>query len=449
MANQYPKLGRQPPQLRHTAMVAAAGWLSAVGACERPADPTQRITISGSAVGAEADVLKRQLKRFMLGHPHVRVELLQTPDAAEARHQLYVQWLNAGVGEPDILQLDVIWIAEFAAAGWLHPLDGFAPDTNDYFPAALRADRWNGRLFALPWFVDVGMIYWRTDLLDRAPASLDDLMEMADQARGAPGVYYGLVWQAARYEGLMCIFLEVLHAFGGRIVDADGSVAIDSREAVAALTFMRDAIHTRGVVPDASLTWQEEQVRFAFQNGQAAMMRNWPYAYGLMQDPAQSRVAGKFSVMPIPAGPGGTSAAALGGSHLAINAHSPDPQAAYKLLKYLVAPQQMLERARGVGQFPSRQSLYEHPELAEALAIPPAQARQIINHAVPRPVTPVYAELSELVQVAVHRVLTRQAEPAVALRRAADEVRSLLVRTGLSGPQTEDDPAASNPRGSE
>lgn len=134
------------------------------------------ITFPGSAVGAEAEVLRRQLTRFMEDHPEITVIQRTTPDAADQRHQLYVQWLNAGGDDPDILQLDIIWTAEFAAAGWLLPLDSFAPDLASFFPVTVAANRWERKLYALPWFVDVGMLYWRTDLLDRPPLSFASLL---------------------------------------------------------------------------------------------------------------------------------------------------------------------------------------------------------------------------------------------------------------------------------
>ena len=191
---------------------------------------------------------------------------------------------------------------------------------------------------------------------------------------------------------------------------------MDSDAAVQALTFMRDAIYADGVVPPSVLTWQEEQTRFAFQNGEAAFMRNWPYAYALLQDPSQSSVAGRFAVAPMPAGPGGTPTAALGGSALAINAFSDQPDDAYPLIDFLLQPEQMLERARVAGQFRRRPALYDTQALADALTIPPADARAVIEHAVPRPVTPVYTQLSEILQVAT---APRADSPAGAARRAA------------------------------
>ncbi len=406
-------------------MIAA---LLCLGCARRESGVT--LTFPGSALGAESEILQRQLARFMTLHPAIHVVQRRTPDDADQRHQLYVQWLNAHAGEPDILQLDVVWTPEFAAAGWILPLDAFHPDTADFFPATLAANRWRDTLYALPWFVDAGMLYRRTDLVPRAPGSLAELVSDARAARdSAPA---GFVWQGARYEGLITVFTEVLAAYGGEITDREGRVRVDGEPAVRALTWLRDAIYRDSISPPAVLTWHEEQTRFAFQNSEAVFMRNWPYAYPLLQDSSKSRVAGRVAVSPMPAGPGGEAGAALGGSQLAINARTRHPDSAYVLLAWLTAPAQMSERARAVGQFPPRPSLYAGSALAGALPIPPGQVEGIIAHAVPRPVTPVYTELSQILQIWLHRALSHQAEPRDALAHAAAEMRALLRRVGLS-----------------
>jgi len=392
-----------------------------------------RVTLSGSAVGAEAEALRRQLDTFSRRNPDVLVEILPTPDDADQRHQLYVQWLNARTPDPDVLQIDVVWTAELAAAGWIRALDAHAPAVDAFFPATIEAGTWRDSLYALPLFVDVGMLYWRTDLLETAPATYDELMDVAAAAT-SERTPYGFLWQGARYEGLVVAFLEHLHAFGGSVLDAAGRVVLDSEPAVDALTFMRDAVHRTGVVPEVTLTWREEQTRFAFQNGHAVLMRNWPYAYPLMQDTAESSVAGRFEVAPPPSGPAGRSASALGGAQLAVNAHSGEPDAAWRVVEFLTGPEQMLERARALGQYPARRDVYDRPELAAALAVDPGRVRSIIERAVPRPASPVYPQLSSILQIWLHRALTGQVEPAAALGASAREIRALLDRLELRPP---------------
>jgi multiple sugar transport system substrate-binding protein len=211
-------------------------------------------------------------------------------------------------------------------------------------------------------------------------------------------------------------------------MDASGRSAVGDSAAVAALSFMRRLVDQE-LVPRAAMTWHEEETRLAFQSGDAVLMRNWPYAYTLMNDPATSKVAGRYAVAPMPAAPGGAPSAALGGQQLAINAYTPHADAAYRLAAFLTAPAQALERARIAGSFPPRRSLYALPALDSALAIPAAAARDVLEHATARPVTPIYSQLSELLQIQLHRALTGQATPADALREAARTMDALVDRT--------------------
>jgi multiple sugar transport system substrate-binding protein len=406
-------------------------WLTCavVAGCGSDASERPRLTFSGSAVGAEGTLLRSQLARFARDHPGIDVDIRVTPDAADQRHQLYVQWLNARMPAPDVLQLDIVWTAEFAAAGWIQPLPDSSVDGNDFFRAALEADRWRGVLYAVPWFIDVGLLYRRTDLVDRPPSSLEQLHADALAAVQRGQTANGLVWQGARYEGLVTSFLEYLTACGGRILDDRGGVVVDSPAAIRALTLMRDSIGA--FVPTSVVTSQEEQVRFAFQNGHSAFMRNWPYAWTLLQDEQRSAVAGRVGVSFMPAASGGMPAAALGGGQLAINRFSHHPELALALVEFLIDREQMLERARVASQLPSRRSLYDGDELSRAMSLPIADLRAAIESAVARPVTPVYSEVSQLLQVHLHRALTRQEEPRDALTEAANELRTLFERTGL------------------
>jgi multiple sugar transport system substrate-binding protein len=192
---------------------------------------------------------------------------------------------------------------------------------------------------------------------------------------------------------------------------------------------MIDEIRRDSIAPPEVLTWHEEETRFAFQNGSAVYMRNWPYAYALLEDTSQSRVAGRVAISAMPAAPGGHPTAALGGSQLAVNRWSEHPELAYALIAYLTAPEQMLERAQVVGQYPPRPALYDDARLAAALRAPIADVREAVAHATPRPVIPIYTQLSELLQVQLHRALTGQAAPESALREAARQMRALIERT--------------------
>jgi multiple sugar transport system substrate-binding protein len=385
------------------------------------------LTFPISAVGAEAEAVTRQLERFALERPDIEVVRRVTPDAADARHQLFVEWLNGGSGDPDVLQLDVIWTPELAAAGWILPLDRFGPDVSDYFPSTIAANTWRGSIYALPWFVDVGMLYYRSDLVTEPPRTIAEL-ERAAMERTTE---LGLVYQGARYEGLATVFLEYVGAFGGEILDSRGSVRVDEDEAIRALETMRAQIWERDVVPKDVLSWREEEARFAFQSGRALFMRNWPYAASLLSDPEKSSVAGRFAVAPMPGAEGGAPTAALGGQELAINANTEHPEAAWALIEFLTRPEQMIDRARTVGQYPPRKVLYQNADLEGALAIAPKDAFAIIERARERPATPLYTELSQRLQVSLHRALTGQESPKESLEGAAGEMRKAIASAEL------------------
>jgi multiple sugar transport system substrate-binding protein len=226
------------------------------------------------------------------------------------------------------------------------------------------------------------------------------------------------------------VFVEHLGAFGGAILDAGGRVVVNSPAAVRALDAMCQAVAEGGYVPRQALGWHEEETRFAFQNGHALLMRNLPYAFPLMQAAADSRVAGRFAVAAMPASRGGHASAALGGAQLAINARSDHPEAAWKLVAFLTAPEQMRERARVLGQFPALRSLYAGDALAGALPMPPGAVRRIIEDAVARPVTPVYTQLSQILQIRLHEAPAGRAS-RLGAAAAADEM-ALLARVGLA-----------------
>ncbi|HEX2250735.1 MAG TPA: extracellular solute-binding protein, partial [Gemmatimonadales bacterium] len=232
-------------RVRGAAMILTAVLLSACGGGASLPAPAV-VTFPISALGAEGEILVRQLDRFMAQNPGIKVVQRITPDAADQKHQLYVQWLNAGASDPDVLQLDVIWTPEFAAAGWILPLDQFAPETSAFFPSTIAANQWKDSLYALPWFIDVGMLYWRTDLMDTPPANYADLVRESQRAMRAGRTRYGYVWQGARYEGLVANFVEYIGAHGGTILEG-GRVVLNSNAGFRALREMLSQIYQEEV----------------------------------------------------------------------------------------------------------------------------------------------------------------------------------------------------------
>lgn len=389
-----------------------------------------KITMTSGGVGKELEVLREQLKMFKQLYPDIEVEVIPMPDSATERHDLYVTYFAAGEKDPDVLMLDVIWSAEFA------PFLEDLTDDYDYFelkeflPGTIMSVTVNGRIVAIPWFTDAGLLYYRKDLLEKygyknPPRTWDELVEMAKKISQAEGII-GFVWQGARYEGLVCDFLEYLWSFGGEVIDEKGKVVIDSPQAVQALQFMVDLIYKHRITPEGVVTYMEEDARRVFQKGEAVFMRNWPYAWALLNSD-DSPVKGKVGVAPLPLGPGGRRAATLGGWNLGINKFSSkeEKEAAKKLIKFLTSYEQQLYKAVHSGQNPTRKAVYNDPKLKEAAPFM-VELLSVFVNALPRPRTANYSELSDVIQKYVHAALTRQMTAEQAIKNIARELNFLL-----------------------
>jgi multiple sugar transport system substrate-binding protein len=414
-------------------------WLALVlSACEAapPAGVISLVMAGGS--GPEEAFAREQLTEFHRLHPHLRVAYQSTPSSASDRHTLYVTWLSSHSPEIDVLNLDVIWVPEFAAAGWLLPLDarvtGAGLPLDEFLPAGLACSRYQGRLHALPWFADAGLLYYRQDLYGAAgldpPRTFADLLKVRGLKKrfGRP---YGFLFPGQTYEGLVCVVLECMWSNGGGIFDAAGRLTLDQPRNREVLQALVNLIYQEEVSPLAVATFQEEDCRHAFEQGYAVLMRNWPYAYPLLNQ-AGSRVAGKFGVLPLVHGPEGRSVSCFGGGCLGINAFSRRPDAAWELVRFLLTRKNLKQRAQKLGMLPPLRSLYDDPDLAAQFPYLKS-LKEVFIQARPRPITPLYSFISHILQVHFSRALTRQETPREALERGQAEIAGVLRRFGQEG----------------
>jgi multiple sugar transport system substrate-binding protein len=337
---------------------------------------------------------------------------LPPPSSSTEVHQQLVQSLGRGDGSVDVFTQDVIWIAEFANAGWALPLDSYvdAAARADYFPGLIQACTWNGKLTALPWFVDSGMLYYRTDLLDGAglkvPTAWDEMTGAATALQNGNKAKFGFLWQGKQAEVLICDLVEFVGSAGGSILGADGkTVSIAEPDAVKGVQFMYDTMNSLRISPKDLLSWDEEPSRRPFTAGQAAFLRNWSYVYTVAQDAGQSQVVGKVGVAPLPHFPGGRSTACLGGYQFGVSASSKNKDAAVEFVKWLSSPETQLKFATQVGLAPSRASVFDKPELAQANPFM-AKLKDVFTGGTPRPVTPKYPQVSLALQSGISKALT-------------------------------------------
>jgi len=367
--------------------------------------------VSGS-VGRDIEILRGNLDRFEAATGHT-VSIVEMPSSTTDQFGQYRLWLAAGNSDIDVYRTDVIWAPQLA--DHLLDLSGAAADVvADHFPSIIESQTVNGRLVAIPMFTDAPALYFRTDLLDKhgvqPPKTWDELaasaaaIQAAERAEGNDG-FHGFVFQGAAYEGLTCDALEWVKSHGGgQIVEPDGTISINNPQAVRALEAASSWVGT--ISPEGVLGYKEEDARGVWQTGNAAFMRNWPYAFSLGNGD-DSAIKGQFDVVPLPDG-GGGSAATLGGWNLAVSKYSPNPAAAVELALFLASEESQRVRATEVSRLPTLISLYDDAEIAEVQPIIP-RWKDIFLNAVPRPSAPTkndYNEVSKEFWTAVHNTLS-------------------------------------------
>ena len=340
---------------------------------------------------------------------------------------IYDNTLRARSGSIDVMSIDVVYPAEFASNGWTVDLTSRWPasDRANYLPGPIKSCTYNGQIVAAPMRTDLGVLYYRTDIVSTAPNTFDELVAAAKS--NASKAKYGFVWQGSQYEGLVCDFSEVLHGYGGDVLDPNDSkkVIVNSPEGVAALTEMVSWVGT--ISPVSITTFTEEPCRQAFQNGDAIFMRNLPYAYSL-GNAAGSNVAGKVDIHSLPYGGSGTVGhSTVGGWNMAINAFSKNPDAAWSFIKYVLGPEAQKTLAIKGSFTPALQSVYNDSEVQSKQPLF-TKLQPILQNSLPRPVSPVYPDLSNIIQNHVHQALTKQATPAAALSALQTELQALVSK---------------------
>lgn len=367
------------------------------------------------------------LADFQRQHPEVELVAELLPNSSDLAHQFFLTALEGGSADFDVLVVDVIWVPEFARAGWVADLSAAFPPERleaEFLPGPVAAAVWQGRTWAVPWYVDVGVLYYRTDLVPHAPRTYAELQRMALEALAREPSLQGYVWQGRQYEGLNCNVFEALWGHGGEVVDAQGRLRLDTLEAREALAWLRSLLES-GVSPPSVLASAEEESRRLFQSGRAIFMRNWPYAWEQAQAPG-SPIRGRVGMAALPSLTGEPGPGALGGWHLAVNAHVPAERrrAAEALIAHLTSPEANLLLAVHYGRNPPRPAVYEEPRLrAQEPFI--ASLLERVRGARPRPVSPYYNLLSDVLQGELSAALAGLRSPQQALRRAQRQVDRL------------------------
>ena len=360
-----------------------------------------------------ADATAELVETFNREHPGIALSVTRGPLETEAVSDLAMSSLLLGNSPYDVLLMDVTWTPKYAKAGWLEPLEAWlgADALEDLAPGAELGNAFDGHLWRFPLVADMGLLFWRTDLMEAPPRTPSELEAISQSLQQEGRVRWGYVWEGRQYEGLSCTYLEVLRGFGGRWL-RDGSPDLNSNAAIAASQWLRHLVDV-GITPPAVANMAEPEALQTFETGDAAFMRNWPYAWAELNKNG-SLLAGKVGITTMVSEPQEPHVATQGSWGLSVLSSSQHKQAAVEALQFLTSTAAQKQLNLNWGYTPTRLSVFEDPELIRANPVLP-ELQAALAAAVLRPVTPIYAQLSDLLYREVNTVITGEVAAAPAM----------------------------------
>ncbi|ARV58300.1 ABC transporter substrate-binding protein [Nostocales cyanobacterium HT-58-2] len=428
------KIKQQQKQLRKTKFsvgILAAVFLGIILFSISQAWSQQPVVLNMLITAPDAQPWKQGLiKDFETKNPGIRINLIEGPNATNLLEDLYTSAFILGDSPYDLVNMDVIWTPKFAAAGWLLDLSDrlTKKELAAFSPKDVEAGRYEGKLYRIPVRSDVGVLYYREDLLKQAgfqpPETFADLLKISKSLKEQGKINWGYIWQGRQYEGLAAMFVEVLEGFGGFWVNPNTlEVGLDKPETLKAIAFLKDTIQEK-ISPPGVTTYIEEDTRRIFQSGQAAFLRSWPYVWPLA-NAADSPLKGKIGIQSMVGTPGNNGGACLGGWGLGISKSSKHPKEAWKAIQYFTSEQAQRRFILNAGFVPSRRSLFRDPKIVAKYPHYP-KLLEIVDKAVLRPPIAQYAQASDILQRYLSGALTNRMTPERAMQAAANETRRLL-----------------------
>lgn len=354
--------------------------------------------------------LQKQVDGWNADHPEEQVRVIELPDEPNDQRQQMIQNATTKSDAYSVLNLDVVWTAEFAANRWLAELPKDKIDLSAMLPATIKTGQYRGRLYAVPSTSDAGMLYYRKDLLGKAgvsapPKTYDEMWDACDKVRKLPegedvDCYFT---EVNKTESMTISAVEAIAAAGGSIIGEDGKPTLNTPQAKQGVEFLVNAKKTR--MPKEAVTLDTEGGRRYFQSGKLLFQRQWPYQYALAnEDDGSSEVAGKFAVAPLP-GPDGPGVANLGGHNLAISAFAKNKATSLDFIRYLTGEAAQRANLLATSQAPTIAALYDDPEMVKKFPYLPV-LKQAITTAKPRPVAVKYGDVTAAIQGEMYDAVT-------------------------------------------
>lgn len=390
------------------AMVLVLIMLFAVGCQSTPKEtpantttpepaPVEKQTIKFAVQADSTDALNQIVKAFNDSNEKYQVEAVVMTNDSGNMHDQILNSLSSKSGEYDVISMDVVWAGEFAAAGYLEPLDTLIKDNNwlptDFNAGSMASGKYKGKNYVLPYFSDLGFLFFRKDIVSAEDAkkleageySWDDLLTMAESYMGQKGTKYGHVYQSKQYEGLTCN----LNEFTANWTDIKGGLQ------------MMQKFEKSKATPQDILSYTEGETHNAFLNGETVFARNWPYMNGMAASGEYAVKADQVGYAPLPQG--GT----VGGWILGINANSSKMEGAKAFLTFIAGPEGQKINATVGSYMPGFNALLSDSEVLGANALLTNTGFQnALKKTIARPVVANYSEVSDAIQIKAHEFLS-------------------------------------------
>ncbi len=361
----------------------------------------------------------------------IKLRVTKGPLETEAVSDLAISSLLLGKSPFDVILIDVTWLPKYAAAGWLEPMDKWINTENWHSLAngARLGNTYNNQIYRWPLVADMGLLYWRTDLLEKPPKTPEELIEVSLNLKRKGLITYGYVWQGRQYEGLSCVFLEVLNAFGGEWLSKESKqINLKSKESNNAAKWLKELI-TSGASPSSVTNFSETESLQAFETGQAALMRNWPYAWAELQKET-SLVKGKVGVTTMVSKNGISPTATLGSWGFSILKSSSNKDAAYKAIEFLTSVESQKKLFLINGYTPTKKIVFKDKELKRTAPLITV-LEKALSISKPRPQTPLYAQISNVLQTQLSTILTNQITPEKGMALAHEKSQKIISSASI------------------
>ena len=377
-----------------------------------------------------ADATRDLVKQFNQEHRgEINLQVVRGPLETEAMSDLAISSLLLGKAPFDGLLMDVTWLPKYAAAGWMEPLEDFfnEKDVDALAIGAREGNSYDGHLYRWPLTADMGLLYYRTDLMEQPPATPEELVLVSQSLQKDRKVDWGYVWQGRQYEGLSCVYLEMIDGFGGDWLQPNNNhIGLDLDPGVQAAAWLQELID-QGVSPNAVTNYAEPEALQSFKVGDAAFMRNWPYAWTELQK-SDSAVKGNVGITTMVARPG-HSTATLGSWGLTILKGSAHVNASIEAIRFLTNESSQRQLFLNHGYTPTQQSVFDDPQLLQDKPIL-AEFGQALKVVKARPETPLYAQISDVLTRQLSSILTRETTPKDGMNVATSHTNQILISAG-------------------